>query len=504
MRRFLFVLAMGTNFFLWALTPAHADSYCAVSSRCSSLVIDGQTGRVLAESDPDKQVYPASLTKMMTLYLFFEAIHDGRFSLSDSIPISVNAASQDPTRIGLVPGQSISVEDAIEAVAMKSANDIAVAVAEAVGGNEHSFVNQMNIMARHLGMTRTTFRNPSGLPDPQQLTTARDMVRLATRLIHDFPSQRKYFGLQSARIAGKMLTGHNRLLNRGQCTGGKTGYIRASGFNLVAWKVQGNDIVIGAVFGGKSISARDQYMAALLQSKGRTMEAMLPTQQEEKVALIAPSVMKPVVRSEKTVVPLPPLKNIKQNQSSTNIQGHSATPEQVADVTSLLNHLDAPAAGTTYSESGIPEDTLLVIDEAELSESSKSPPNNIDSIVAQTNLAKSVVPPTLAITKPVIGEGDYDDISKNTTTPLKASLAVWSIQVGAFTSKKMALAALKKANALLPSLGPGYTNGAPLTSRSGSVYRAQLTGFKEQNARRACAYLLQQKQQCLVVSPKKS
>lgn len=501
MRRFLLVLVTGINLFLWALTPAHADSYCAVSSRCSSLVIDGQTGRVLAESDPDKQVYPASLTKMMTLYLFFEAIHDGRFSLSDSIPISVNAASQDPTRIGLVPGQSINVEDAIEAVAMKSANDIAVAVAEAVGGNEHSFVNQMNIMARHLGMTRTIFRNPSGLPDPQQLTTARDMVRLATRLIHDFPAQRKYFGLQSARIAGKMLTGHNRLLNRGQCTGGKTGYIRASGFNLVAWNVRGNDIIIGAVFGGKSISARDQYMAALLQSKGRAMQAMLPTEQEEKVALISPSVAKPSVPLKKPVVPVPPVKNVKQNQSSMVMSSQGAAPQQVADVASLLNHLDAPAAGSTRPTSDIPEDTLLVIDEADLSETSKLPSKNIDSIVAQTNLAQSVVPPTLSITQPLNGEGDYDDRVEDIK---KASPSAWSIQVGAYKSKDMALAALQKANALLPALGPGYTHGAPLTSRSGSVYRAQLTGFKEQNARRACAYLLQQKQQCLVLSPKKS
>lgn len=245
--------------------PAQAMNYCSIPSRCASIVIDADSGEILKSHEADKQVYPASLTKVMTLHLLFEALDAGRFNLSSQLPISYNAAAQQPSKIGLNPGQSISVEDAIEAIAVKSANDIAVAVAEAVGGSEEAFVQKMNAKAMELGMYQTTFRNPSGLPNEQQRTTARDMATLAKKTLAAFPSRRHYFGLPVAQVAGRTIHGHNRLLKRNECTGGKTGYIQASGFNLVAWKEYSNQMVIGAVFGGDSIASRDKHMAQLLR-----------------------------------------------------------------------------------------------------------------------------------------------------------------------------------------------------------------------------------------------
>ncbi len=260
--------------------------YCDIASRCASILIDGQTGTVLRGESFDKQVYPASVTKLMTLYLMFEAIETGRFTLSDRLVISPHAAAADPTKIGLSPGSTITVEDAIEAVAVKSANDIAIAIAEAVSGNESAFARRMNQKAAEIGMSQTTFRNASGLPDTGQVTTARDMARLAQRLLRTFPSYKRYLGLTSAQVAGRRIEGHNRLLKSGDCTGGKTGFIRASGYNLVAWNERNGRQVIAAVFGGSSISARAHQVAELLRA-GMGVIPSAPTQQITEASLNA-------------------------------------------------------------------------------------------------------------------------------------------------------------------------------------------------------------------------
>lgn len=266
--------------------PATGAGYCSIESRCASILIDGHTGTVLKGENFDRQVYPASVTKLMTLYLMFEAIENGRFALSDRLVVSARAAAAEPTKIGLSSGSTITVEDAIEAVAVKSANDIAIAIAEAVSGTEASFARRMNQKAAELGMSRTSFRNASGLPDPAQLTTARDMSRLAQRLLRDYPNYKRYMGLTSAQVAGRRIDGHNRLLKSGDCTGGKTGFIRASGYNLVAWNERNGRQVIAAVFGGSSISARDRKTADLLRAGMGTIPSA-PTQQITEASLNA-------------------------------------------------------------------------------------------------------------------------------------------------------------------------------------------------------------------------
>ncbi|MBF0423106.1 MAG: D-alanyl-D-alanine carboxypeptidase [Magnetococcales bacterium] len=235
------------------------------SAGYSDLVMDGNTGRILHATAPDELRHPASLTKMMTLYLTFTALKQGKLRLDQYLPVSQTAANQEPSRLGLRPGRQVRVEDAVLGMAIKSANDATVVLAEAIGGSIDGFAKMMTDKAHELGMRRTVFRNPSGLPNPEQVTTARDMAILGYALIHHFPQFYPYFSRENFSYAGISHHNHNRLMSRYQGMDGiKTGYIRASGFNLVASTVRGNTRLIASVFGGRSALERDNRMASLL------------------------------------------------------------------------------------------------------------------------------------------------------------------------------------------------------------------------------------------------
>lgn len=259
-----FVLAALTLLALAPL-PAHA--------KYASLVIDAASGEVLHEVNADTRNYPASLTKMMTLYMMFEALEEGRMRLDDRIVMSRRAASQPPSRLGIKIGQSVSVETAIRALAIKSANDVAASVAEHVAGSERQFALLMTAKARSLGMSNTTFRNASGLPHRSQMSTARDMSKLARAMLLHFPHRYHYFSEERFRYGGKSYKTHNKLLTNYEGTDGiKTGYIRASGFNLVASVKRGDRRLIGVVFGAKNSKSRNRHMVTLLE-KGWTKVA---------------------------------------------------------------------------------------------------------------------------------------------------------------------------------------------------------------------------------------
>ena len=235
------------------------------SERYAAIVLDARTGNVLVAANPDETRHPASLTKMMTLYMVFEALRDGRLRLDSRVPFSEEAASRPPSKLGIPAGQSISVEQAILALVTRSANDVAAALGERLGGSEERFAQMMTLRARALGMTRTTFRNASGLPDIEQVTTARDMATLGRRLFQDFPDRYHYFGVSHAQLGGVRLRNHNRMLETYEGVDGiKTGYINASGFNIVTSASRGGQRLIGAVFGGSSWTERDAHMATLL------------------------------------------------------------------------------------------------------------------------------------------------------------------------------------------------------------------------------------------------
>ena len=229
------------------------------------MIVDANTGAVLHADDADELRHPASLTKMMTLYMTFELLQVGRLKMSDRVIISDNAAAQAPSKLGLEAGESLSVSDAIRALITKSANDVAVALAEKIGGSERNFVRLMNARARELGMSKTTFQNPSGLPDKNQVTTARDMVTLGMRLQDHFPAYYPLFATRSFGFNRATYRNHNTLLNSFQGIDGiKTGYTRMSGFNLVSSVRRGDRHVVGAVFGGSSAASRNAEMRNLL------------------------------------------------------------------------------------------------------------------------------------------------------------------------------------------------------------------------------------------------
>lgn len=239
----------------------------ALPDRYAAVVVDGRSGKVLYQANQDAIRYPASLTKMMTLYLLFEAMRSGQVSKDALIPISAHAAGQAPSKIGLKVGETIDVDTAIRALTVKSANDIAVAVAEFVGGSEDQFAVRMTAKARALGMGSTIFRNASGLHDEAQVTTAMDMARLGLALRRDFPQEFGYFSLRQFDVAGRTVTGHNKVLDMVPGANGiKTGYTKASGFNLVSSVERNGRLIVAVIMGEDSAKARDGRMAQLLRA----------------------------------------------------------------------------------------------------------------------------------------------------------------------------------------------------------------------------------------------
>ena len=232
----------------------------------AALVIDGSNGSVLYSVNADAQRYPASLTKMMTLYFLFDALETGRITRSTQIPVSDYARGRPPTKIGFKSGETIDVDTAIRALCVKSANDVAVAVGEFFGGTEEGFAAMMTAKARSLGMRRTVFRNASGLPDDGQVTTARDMAVLGLALRARFPQYYSYFSATDFGYRGKSIRGHNDMLGRIEGVDGiKTGYIRASGFNVVtSVSARGKKLVV-VVMGGETARARNAEVEALIE-----------------------------------------------------------------------------------------------------------------------------------------------------------------------------------------------------------------------------------------------
>jgi len=248
-----------------ALLMATLFTPTIAQAKYASLVIDAKTGEVLHEINADTRNYPASLTKMMTLYMLFEALEDGRLRMDDRIMMSRRAANQPPSKLGIKPGRTLSVDDAIRALAIKSADAVAAAVSEHLGGTERQFALLMTAKARSLGMKNTTFRNASGLPNRGQLSTARDMSKLARALLMHFPHRSHYFSEPKFKYSDNTYKTPNQLLTHSEGTDGiKTGYIRASGFNLVASVKRGNTRLIGVVFGAKNSKTRNRHMVKLL------------------------------------------------------------------------------------------------------------------------------------------------------------------------------------------------------------------------------------------------
>jgi D-alanyl-D-alanine carboxypeptidase len=244
--------------------PQPAESY---QPDYASIVVDVNSGLVMQATNADSPRHPASLTKIMTLYLLFERLEQGKIRLNTDLPVSARASQQAPSKLALKPGETIRVETAIRAIVTKSANDVSVVVAEAVGGDEPNFARLMTAKARALGMTQTSYRNASGLPDEEQITTARDQAILGRAIQDRFPNYYHYFATRTFDFRGKSIRNHNHLLGVVEGVDGiKTGYIRDSGFNIVTSMRRANRHLIAVVFGGRSANARDARVRSLMEN----------------------------------------------------------------------------------------------------------------------------------------------------------------------------------------------------------------------------------------------
>ncbi len=261
----------------------------AMAAPYAALVMDARTGEVLHSRNADTRLYPASLTKMMTLYITFQAIENGEITLDTMVRISKHAAAEPPSKLGMRPGQRIALRYLIRAAAVKSANDAATAIGEAIAGSEPAFARRMNRTAKSLGMTRTTFKNANGLTEAGHLSTVRDMTNLGRHLLYDYPQYYNLFSRRSTNAGGKTVNNTNRrLLNAYRGADGiKTGYTVASGFNLVASAQRGNVRIIATVFGGKSSSARNAKVAELLDLGFRRAPSRAPVRKPQKPVYMA-------------------------------------------------------------------------------------------------------------------------------------------------------------------------------------------------------------------------
>jgi D-alanyl-D-alanine carboxypeptidase len=262
----------------------------------ADIMVDDNSGQVLHETDPDAPRHPASLTKVMTLYLLFGELDAGRIKLNYDLAVTAHAAAQTPTKLGLRAGQTIKVEDAIKGMVTKSANDAAVVVAESLGGSEEAFAQMMTRKARALGMSNTTYVNASGLPAVEQITTARDQALLGRVIRHRFPAHYNYFSLPAFAYRGRFMGNHNSLLRTVDGVDGiKTGYTEASGYNLISSTRRGGRRIVGVILGERSNGARDVHMRNLIEqcitqaSTERTAPAIVERQDSDADAAVLPA-----------------------------------------------------------------------------------------------------------------------------------------------------------------------------------------------------------------------
>jgi D-alanyl-D-alanine carboxypeptidase len=448
--------------------------------RYASIVMDAETGYVLSERNADKQLHPASLTKMMTLYMTFDAIRQGKLSKNTRLPVSKFAASQDPSKLNLKAGGSIRVEDAILALVTKSANDAATVLAEGVGGSQSRFATLMTQKARQLGMTRTRFINASGLHHPAQISSARDMARLSQALLRDFPREYKYFSTNNFSYAGHNYHNHNRLMSSYQGMDGiKTGYINASGYNLAASAVRGNRRLIGVVFGGRTTATRNAEMARLLDAGFE--KARNPT--------IARNIQNSAKTGTQTAATTPATSN------TTKAVIAAATSQQVNIAQARRANDNAPefnALALVPVEQGDTEDA--------------SPQNRLQPAV---RIARGSQPVSVIQNNRAATGGQEPAKVINFRAPQQGSPAIaavvpqpkpsvasagaggWAVQVGAFASHDAGMTALRNVHVKLPkniTQGSQYTI-APLMTNRGMIYRARLAGLGRDNATAACRIL---------------
>jgi D-alanyl-D-alanine carboxypeptidase len=497
--------------------PSHAK-HQTYSPPYAAIVVDANSGRVLHASNPDSQRHPASITKVMTLYLLFEQLEAGRLRIDTELPVSAHAASQPPSKLGLRPGQTIAVEEAIKALVTKSANDVAVVVAEAIGGDEDAFAAMMSRKARALGMNRTVYANASGLPNDEQITTARDQALLGRAIQDRFPRYYRYFATSSFYYRGHAMRNHNRLLGRVAGVDGiKTGYIRKSGFNLLTSVRRGNRHLVAVVLGGSSGGARDARMRALIEEhigQGATERTIAKITESPTVAQAKPLTI-PILG-----IRLPPA------------APHAGNPPDPARMdTTASTGTVAPRPGSNDPIAAVPVKTLTVraanpVQSAAMAALSMAaagagtlPPQTVAAPpapaappqavyrTASDHSTPAVLGQRSTATAPAAGRAAAEpepaapiQVASAASMPKIAPRPGWIIQVGAFPDESEARERLQSAQTIGKDiLGRADPFTEAVVKGSETLYRARFAGLDERRAEAACRYFKRNKIDCFTV-----
>jgi len=461
----------------------------------AALVVDGATGKVLYARNETAERHPASLTKMMTLYLLFDALKAGKVTMQTQLPVSYHASIQKPTKLGLRPGQTISVDMAIRSLVIRSANDAAVVIAEALGGTESHFAEMMTARARQLGMRETNYHNASGLPDPLQISTASDLAILGRHLAYDHPQYFPYFGLAGFNYKGAWIPTHDNLIGRYDGADGiKTGYTGASGFNLVSSVTRGTTHVIAVVMGGRTAMRRDLEMVRLLDqtfaqiqaNPSMVARASVPWQQVAQSAP-APAIagfslpqVAPNFGSSGQFTALSPVPSTVQSEDEDAAESVRAPDENVP----LIHAEGAPANPAPQAAPAVP---ALV--------AKSSPRADTTLATAQAQLVKTAVNAPRPQMRPALkNDASQDDLEPVAPSPGHN----WTIQIGAYADRALARAQLKTyAGKAQDVLAKASQIIAPIQNSNGHwIYRARFGLFAEQEARDVCNRLTQRGQTC--------
>lgn len=426
----------------------------------AALVVDSETGAVLFDRYADSTRYPASLTKMMTLYLLFEELDAGRLTTESKLKVSALAANQAPSKLGLAAGDTIDVDTAIKALVVKSANDVAVVIAEAVSGSEWKFAKAMTEKARQLGMKRTTFRNASGLPNSLQVTTARDLAVLTRRVISDFPQYYPYFSATTFEHGERTHLTHNALVRTySGAEGMKTGYTRISGFNLVTTASRDGRRLVGVVLGGRSVRTRDAHMRELLDNAFAALKS--------KPSLIA-SAKKPWIEPRLKPTLVAELERAKQTPTIAD------APMQDALLTA--SEMFASDQTSEGNGAGLTDDTIRSLiasaDAASLNEAERQ---------------------RLAASAPALwAEGDSDEGF--------GGAAQWSVQIGAYSTHALAEQELALAASAIDAEARAQSIEAVTDPQGKELFRSRFVSLTAGDASALCQSLKQSGKTCFIVS----
>lgn len=487
-----------------------ADTAAAARNKYAAIVVDAQSGRVLYARNADASRYPASTTKIMTLYMLFEALDRGRVTPDQRFTVSRRAASQPPSKLGLRAGDTIRVRDAMLALITKSANDVATVVAEGLGKTESNFARKMTTKARTLGMSKTTFRNASGLPDPRQVTTARDMARLGQAIVHHYPHYYKHFSEREFTYNGVTYGNHNRLLgNYDGMDGIKTGYIRASGFNLVASARRGDQRLIGVVFGGKSPKSRNLEMVGLLDDgftkQARILEAQAK-QRNRTLARIGDPEPKP---GNSTVVglaaPTVPDESIASIAGAWGIQVGAFREQQSASNAARTAYVNASefvqrgkVAIVRYTDESQNPFYLARIHDLQKQQADQAcrKLELAGTDCFQLQLGQEL---TQGLS---VGQGSAEHVRASSAMPQRPS-GEWGVQVGAYPQHDSAYTTAQRAVRMAPnSLNDGVIKVIPTNGgRNRPLYRGRVLGIDKNQAEQACVQLRARRMACMVLRP---